>query len=415
MKKYKNLTYLMSSAKHDVLNSILFVMKKIVITTIILLSQQNSASTLSTTSCPAKAVSITTKTHFGAGFFAEFGKVVDSLVHFDDHHIRSMYIDWTDQFFPYKESPHENGWDLYFEPIQISNLYADEPVITVVSEGYHKIHHQHCTDQWVLYDRYLPFRLHVHEKIQKYIRIKPTIQKKIDEFYDSHLKNSYCIGVHVRFAAAHAGEMPGQVTLNDYFREVDALLKKRTAKNIKIYLATDSNYVVNQFRQRYDHSKLVFLDAFRAHYNEDPHLVYENGPYWISHPQEFHAKKPGYKGGCDALMDCLLLSRCNVFVHSVSNVSTFTVFFNPYIKSVFIPHNVPLKPCGYQTHLIAPLHALHKTPQLLPNTNKFRSYQVINKINEFLSIRYTHNQVKNRSISLLNSEIKNQFKTIIRK
>lgn len=307
---------------------------------------------------PTRAVDLTTGIHIGAGFCAELVKVIDNLIYFDPQHIRSARVDWSNQFFPYKDAPGENGWGLYFEPINVpEDVYADEPVSRMVSNGYyHMTHHQLCTDQWVLYKRYLPFRLHAHEIIERYIRIKPHVQNMVDEFYNNHLKGHYCIGVHVRFSKAHATEMPGRtnVALETYFAEIEALLNEHGREHSKIYLATDSHYVVAKFRERYPASMLACIDAFRAQFNEDPHIIYVNTNYWMTHPAQFHARKPGYKGGLDTLVDCLLLSRCDTLVHSVSNVATIAVLFNPHIESLFLPRGVPLRPCGYQTHLVAP-------------------------------------------------------------
>src|SRR3990167_2836508 len=66
-----------------------------------------------------RSVDATTTMHVGAGFFCELNKVILNLIYFEQEGIRSMHVDWTHQFFPYKDNPHENGWDLYFEPIQV--------------------------------------------------------------------------------------------------------------------------------------------------------------------------------------------------------------------------------------------------------------------------------------------------------
>jgi hypothetical protein len=153
--------------------------------------------------------------------------------------------------------------------------------------------------------------------------------------------NAICIGVHVRFATAHGAEKPGTVRLHDYFSEIDVLIKKleRMQRQYVIYLATDSNYVVEAFRKRYSRF-LLYRDTIRSAYAEEVHLISERSDYWLAHVQEFHDKKPGYKGGKDVLLDCLILSRCDYLVHTTSNVSDFATFFNPTIQSIFIPKQI---------------------------------------------------------------------------
>lgn len=290
-----------------------------------------------------RAYEIIVQTHFGAGFYAELGKVVSALIHFEGQDVARFFVDWTNTAFPYKDQLTENAWDLFFEPI-IIDPSKEVTEVDRLERGFHAIHGQHCTDQWVLYDRYLPYRIKVHDIIQKYIRIKKTIIEQVDRFYTHHMQDFYCIGVHVRFAQDHDHELPSDIIpLKCYFDELDLVLAKAPIDRIKkIYVATDSYYVLEQFKQRYN-TMVIHLNAARAEYNEEPHKP----PH-----------KPGYKGGVEALMESLLLARCNCFIHSVSNVASFVVYFNPYIKSVFLPKKVPLSPCGYLTDLVLPDHNL---------------------------------------------------------
>ena len=61
-------------------------------------------------------VDLTVKMHEGAGFFAELHKLLQAIIYFEDRGLSRVYVDWTDEFFPYKDDPYENGWDLFFEP-----------------------------------------------------------------------------------------------------------------------------------------------------------------------------------------------------------------------------------------------------------------------------------------------------------
>jgi hypothetical protein len=175
-------------------------------------------------------------------------------------------------------------------------------------------------------------------------------------YYERYLKGSYCIGVHVRFAAAHSAEMPGgRVAVQDYIagvREVIQSRQKSGSEKIKIFLAADSNYVIQEFQKNFLEDQLYFIKAVRSAYDADPHLIFEDSDYWLSHPAEFHAKKPGFFGGKAVLLDCLLLSKCNTFVHSVSNVSSFVSFFNPYIDSIFLPKGLSPRPCKLKLHAV---------------------------------------------------------------
>ena len=175
----------------------------------------------------------------------------------------------------------------------------------------------------------------MHKILTRYIRIKPAITEEANRYYASHMNGKPCIGVQVRFSVAHDDEKPAPLDIQDYFDVIDALIKT-IGKHYVIYLATDSKYVVTKFQEKYKR-KLLYIDAVRSRYKEEVHLMYENPNYWIGHPEKFLQMKPGYKGGKDVLIDCLLLSKCQYFVHTTSNVADFVTFFNPDITSIYLP------------------------------------------------------------------------------
>ena len=48
--------------------------------------------------------------------------------------------------------------------------------------------------------------------------------------------------------------------------------------------------------------------------------------------QHFHNNKPGLDGAKQLFIDCLMLSKCNYFIPSLSNLSDFVLIFNPDIE-----------------------------------------------------------------------------------
>jgi hypothetical protein len=295
-------------------------------------------------------VDVVTTMHRGGGFFCELRKVLENIIHYESEGIRSHYVDWTDEFFPFKDAPRENGWDLYFEPIKsYENCVSKDKQIRCVGNCFvHELHDQKCIAPWVAYDMYRPFREYVHEILNKYITIKPHITEYVDSFYKEHMQGSLCIGVHVRYASVHKAETPkGHPSLDQYCAEIDRLLERNKDKNIKIFLASDSYLVIDYFKKIYQDT-LLYIDTYRARGSEDPGLMYEKGSYWKNHPAEWHVAKPGYRGGFGVLVDCLLLSRCDYFIHITSNVAYFVTFFNPRINSIYLPQDIPFVHCRYR-------------------------------------------------------------------
>lgn len=302
----------------------------------------------STTYPPLKLISTS---GYGWGFCAELLKVFDNILYFSKDNLRAVEVDWSQEFFPYKNDPYENGWDLFFEPIYFSDKPYDlDKEITHVSDCfYHAIHDQLCIDHWKNYDQYLAYRLRVHEVIKNHLKIKNHILAKADNFFSENMSGYYCIGVHVRFASDHGSEEPnGRSPLEDYIAEIMNLIKKHGRERTRIYLATDSHYVVKQFKKAFPRQMLVSIDTFRTAYQDTPHLIYGHGDYWLEHPEEFHRKKPGYLGGEGVLMDALLLAKCNVLIHATSNVASFVTFYNPHIDSIYLPKIQNTWPCRYE-------------------------------------------------------------------
>lgn len=299
---------------------------------------------------------IVSSSWIGAGFFAELRQVVYNLIYHckNDKIPKLLVVDWSQEFFPYKEAPTANGWDLYFEPIHSEKVYAYINSKKCPSEPKHD--KPYCIERWLHYKEYLRYRQFIHDRFFEYITIKQDILEKVDRIYNEHMKDHFCIGMHVRFAQAHVPENPYGVSLSlqDYIREAQLQFASYEHRNPKIFLATDSQYVIDEFKKHFDALQLVFTNAFRAKYKEDPHLIYEYGKYYTAHPNEFHEKKPGYFGGLMTLIDCLLLAKCQMMIHSVSNVAEFATWINPHLESIFMPKGLDSRPCSCTRGLFLP-------------------------------------------------------------
>jgi len=283
-----------------------------------------------------KFIVIGTTVHKGAGFFCEVQKVLIDLIHFDQQGILALAPDWRHPFYPFKDHQDENGWDLFFEsipqdPCSVEGVTVNK--IVVPWNEWHEIHGRFCTAQWVLYDQYLPYREYVHSIMKKYFKVKDHITAQLNQFYKENMEGHYCIGVHIRFAAVHAFEVPGgkHPSLEEYCAEIDQLIIQKQHLPIKIFLATDSNYVVQVLKMRYK-NLLYYAEAPRSIGAEDPVFSLP-----LKNLDLFNQKRPGYKAGLYVLLDGLTLSKCDVMIHTTSNFASLVSFFNPYIKSIYLP------------------------------------------------------------------------------
>ena len=279
-------------------------------------------------------------------------KVVQTIIHYEPRGFSNIIIDWTDEFFPYKNDAHENGWDCFFEPIILTNKKTDqlsEKVVVDSSAQFHEMHDQVCTAPWISYQQFLPYRQHIHDVINQYCRLKSNIKNEVEKKYVQLINGKMAIGVHARIARAHAWLVPGKrlPTLQDYFAEVDRLLKKHKNDDVVIFVASDSHAAIDSFKERYG-ERAVSIEAFRSAQDQDPCIMYTKGQYMKEHPDVWHQEKHGYFGGVTTLLDCLLLSRCDYMIHTTSNLAFFACYYNPMLKTIYLPKAVPAKTCRFK-------------------------------------------------------------------
>src|SRR5690606_31893810 len=119
--------------------------------------------------------------------------------------------------------------------------------------------------------------------------------------------DQFMIGIHYRGT--------DKITEASYI-SYDKVLQeiKNQIKNIKvdfkIFIATDDqnflDYIKSYFKYKYD---IVYLNYYRSS---------NNLPIHINPTKDYSA----YKIGEDALMDCILLSKCNILIRTHSSLSS---------------------------------------------------------------------------------------------
>lgn len=247
-----------------------------------------------------------------AGFFSSFFHVITHLVGCEKHQ-RTPVVYWDKSSFFYTRDGYNgsyNVWEYYFEPV--SRL------------GYHpgdKIH----ADYFGPSKFYIPWapiqecfkptlRLFVHGIIKKYIKIKPVIQHKIDTFKQNNMSNTVTIGIHLR-----GTDKKREV------RQIDPLLilnhanelADKIGDNCQFFVATDEARLL-ELAQNTLHRNVIFYDSIRS----------TNGK-----PVHINADNPAIMGE-QVLIEAKLLSECNYFLHTLSNVSMAVCCFNPRLKNI---------------------------------------------------------------------------------
>lgn len=158
----------------------------------------------------------------------------------------------------------------------------------------------------------------------KYLGIQPDILEEVDAFISRTLPGESILGVHYR-GTDKAGEAPlvAKDRLLDQIRDV---LKSRPQLSI-IFVSTDDQKIIDFLRKSDLPIPVVYReDAVRS----------QDG-------DQFHRKKEVSKSTVnrDAIVNMLLLSRCDFLLKTASILSDCSIVFNPEIpvKVISFPHS----------------------------------------------------------------------------
>ncbi|XP_019634752.1 PREDICTED: uncharacterized protein LOC109477802 isoform X2 [Branchiostoma belcheri] len=164
--------------------------------------------------------------------------------------------------------------------------------------------------------------------ISGYLQPAARIKNAVDTFYQSFMADSINIGVHVRLKAGHAREMTlnhqTPPELQDFVQVVHRLINDITAKyadrEIRIYLASDLDQVIKEFKSKFGNNRVLHIAASRGKSLNDD-VIRKDSPNLL---------------GDQVFTDILLMSKCDYFVHDESNVASVTYYYNPNLKSYYV-------------------------------------------------------------------------------
>lgn len=238
-----------------------------------------------------------------AGFFSNFRGTIYTFHKCNELGI-TPYVQWnTGLYLDSSKGP--NWWEYYFEQIGDIN---DE----------NKKHLSHDMS----WNRQSITRERSNKLIKQYVKIKPHITEKINDFWSKNFKDTdNILGIHLRLTdkfncTSHGEPESGKpVSINEYIKHINLYVEKND--NVKIFLATDS---IDHIKKMED----IYGDR----------LVYREGVIRSSGTKSVHHEMTGDKHikGEDVLIDCLLLSKCDFLFKGISNVAVCALFFNEKLE-----------------------------------------------------------------------------------
>lgn len=254
------------------------------------------------------------------GFFAVFRRTLNGLF-FSDYINAIPYIAYTPDFMYYEKEKingTSNPFEYYFDPVSniLEKEIAQSKLVIEYSNGNNKLaeslnnnygsfHHI----PYYIQDEYIETMGNI---MGKYIRLNKLTHKYI---YDSisrviHLKKT--LAVHARgtdFRQQYKFH-PNMVGADDYFPIIDEAIKDAGFQ--QIFLATDDNDILTQFKKRYNDLLVYYDDVFRGNSSEGIHTT-------NAHREHHH-----YLLGREVLRDMYTLASCDGFIAGMSQVSLAT-------------------------------------------------------------------------------------------
>jgi hypothetical protein len=148
--------------------------------------------------------------------------------------------------------------------------------------------------------------------IDKHARFNSDILNSVNKFFDDKMKGFKILGVHKRGTdiALHHTKMP----IERYFSEIDSIISDYDY----VFLSTDEESVVETFKSKYKN------------------LITFNSKTLSSNPRtpsfKLNPRKDGYLMGFEVIIESLLLSKVDFLLKTNSNVSNFSLLYNPFLK-----------------------------------------------------------------------------------
>lgn len=148
---------------------------------------------------------------------------------------------------------------------------------------------------------------------KKYFSIKNEYFKFVKTFVKKNFLNNKILAIHLRGTSYKtSANHPFPLTANQALNLIDDLIKKHNYT--KLFLCTEDLFYFNLIKKKFG-KKVIFLkDSYKSNY-DNAFKIY---------PRKLHR----FKLGRDILLEAILISKCDGFVYTTTNVSEFVKFLD---------------------------------------------------------------------------------------
>ena len=296
----------------------------------------------------------------GMGLFAEIKKMIRTiyLAKYNNYN-NKIILDYSQEFFPYKNSINTCEFSNILILKDDIQIYDDLKIYDInFNDSRLFTEFIHCDQQLVtnMKDFYplIEFRLQHNNKkynhllklnriFNSFFSINQNIINDVDIFYNINMQDYFVLGIHYRASCVHNCEVKGtsevnyHLKINEVFKKIDNVIRNKD--KFKIFLATDIKSIQDNFIKKYKDNLIFNKNNIYMSNNPtdsiEPHMGFSLVPKNLNDKKFvdfFHKNKPGLNGGIQLILDTLILSKCNYFIPSHSNLSDFVFILNPNIE-----------------------------------------------------------------------------------
>jgi hypothetical protein len=214
-----------------------------------------------------------------------------------------------------RPSPHEVGYDAS-PHVFVSSHFGDHPRLRGATLL--------IPYEWD--DPSDPLRKEAKAVLDSFVRPRAYIQQKATDFFARHVAGHYVIGVHARGTDATSKQelrtfRHGSLVLSRYCAEIARILEFQP--KAKVFVASDEQSSLRHLAAAFP-DRVVAYDSVRHESGEGA----GQGPTgWIMPAYIAGNRDVAAKNGEDAVIEYLLLSRCDYLVHNGSSLAR-TVLLN---------------------------------------------------------------------------------------
>jgi hypothetical protein len=241
------------------------------------------------------------------GMFASLNQVLGHLYEYENgDSVSGVLIDFDVYGLYYDVRYGPNWWSYYFEPICVGEQAGSEVRHPTKKEYYEAFQ-----------TRRKITKTQSAEIVNKYIRAKQHIQDKVDQFERENFRGDFVLGVHYRGTDkwTEAVRLP-------YESVIEKIRECIPQTEYRIFVATDETAFLETMQEAFP-TRVVATVAHRATGKKGVHF----------------SKEDHYEIGEEALIDSLLLARCNLLIRTSSSLSLWSTYFNPEMPVILLNSN----------------------------------------------------------------------------